>query len=964
MNAGKIYLTAGAPATSGDDEERMLRGVRAILDARPPLDLRAGVNRGPVFAGDIGATARRTYAVMGDTVNLAARLVARAQPGGLLATGDVLERSATQFETEGQPLLVKGKERAVTAYSVGAVTGVRKEQAAQVLPIVGRDAELAMLDEAINAGRMRQGRLIELVGEPGIGKSRLIEELKTRAVGFNQLTAACERYATSIPFYPFRENLRPLAGIMPGLSPEEAGAHLQSFIPAVMPDLAPWLPLLAIPFDATVEMTPETEAIDEKFRRDKLHEALEQFFMRMFLMPTLMIFEDSHWMDDSTRFALAHLMANPLGKPWLVVLTRRPEGAPVLPDGSGAIALEPLGAEAAAALALAAAEDAALSRETMAVLAERSGGNPLFVRELVAAARSGTTTDALPESVETLITARIDRLDAADRMLLRYAAVIGPSFDLDLLDRALKGDIEDVGDLERWRRLGEFVGWDADDVLRFRHDLFRATAYAGLSFRRRRDIHRRVGEAIEARAGDRADEEAAVLSLHFFEAGEYESAWRFAVIAGDRARDQYANVVAAELYDRALAAADALGLSTPEVARVAESLGDACELFAAYGRAEPAYARAQDLTADVVATTRLRRKRGVLRERQAAYNDALVFYQEALDGVGTGDDSLASSIADIELAYAGVKYRQGDYQATIEHAGRAVEFAEQAGDSRAIGHGLYLMDIALTEVGTPDPESRDRALPMLEEAGDLVGQSSLVNNAGVAAYYAGRWDEALTLYRRSGELAGRAGDVVNNARAQYNEAEVLSDQGRLEEAKRLFEEALRVWRASHYTLGVALATGSLGLVAARARRSEEAHKLLDQAAEAFRGAGADKFVHETDAWLAQSLVLEGRYAEARELAEATLAKVRPLGPSRPLAQLERVAGYALVQARRPGEEARAHFDASLVVAREIAAEYELALTLRALADTKLADDVEAARRECEGILERLGVVSLATPPLP
>ena len=117
---------------------------------------------------------------MGDTVNLAARLVARAQPGGLLATGDVLERSATQFETEGQPLLVKGKERAVTAYSVGRVTGRREEQAAQqVLPIVGRDAELAQLNEAINAARMRQGRLVELVGEPGIGKSRLVEELKT-----------------------------------------------------------------------------------------------------------------------------------------------------------------------------------------------------------------------------------------------------------------------------------------------------------------------------------------------------------------------------------------------------------------------------------------------------------------------------------------------------------------------------------------------------------------------------------------------------------------------------------------------------------------------------------------------------------------------------------------------------------------------------------------------------------------
>ena len=152
----------------------------------------------------------------------------------------------------------------------------------------------------------------------------------------------------------------------------------------------------------------------------------------------------------------------------------------------------------------------------MAALAGRSGGNPLFVRELVAAARSGTATESLPESVETLITTRIDALDPSDRMLLRYASVIGPSFDLDLLNRGLQGDVDDVGDLDRWRRLGEFVAWDADDVLRFRHDLSGRPDTPVSPSARRREIHRRVGEALE----QRAEEEAAILSLHFLEAGD------------------------------------------------------------------------------------------------------------------------------------------------------------------------------------------------------------------------------------------------------------------------------------------------------------------------------------------------------------------------------------------------------------------------------------------------------------
>ena len=184
INAGKLYLTAGAPSLSGRDEEGMLRALRDVLDAGLPLQLRAGVNRGPVFTGDIGAESRRTYAVMGDAVNLAARLTGRAQPGTILTTADVLERATTRFETEKQPFLVKGKERAVTAYTVGLPVGVREERAGAPLPIVGREAEL----EHPALGRQRRAdapeqRVVELVGEPGIGKSRLVQELATLRSG-------------------------------------------------------------------------------------------------------------------------------------------------------------------------------------------------------------------------------------------------------------------------------------------------------------------------------------------------------------------------------------------------------------------------------------------------------------------------------------------------------------------------------------------------------------------------------------------------------------------------------------------------------------------------------------------------------------------------------------------------------------------------------------------------------------
>lgn len=965
----KLYLTAGAPSSTGSDEEAMLRTLRAVLDADLDLALHAGVNRGDVFAGDVGALARRTYAVMGDAVNLAARLCGRAELGQILATGDVLDRSAARFETERQPLLLKGKERSVMAYSVGPLLGVRAEEAGRVMPIVGRDREVGELREAVDAARTMQSRLVELVGEPGIGKSRLVEELKTLSVGFNQFVSACERYSQSEPFAAWRVILRRLAGITPEQSREEAGAQLEPWIRTVMPDLAPWLPLLAIPFDAEVTPTPEADSIDVSFRFQRLQDTVEQFLQRALMMPTLLVFEDAHWMDDASRFLLEQLIANPAPRPWLICVTRRSEGVGLRTDDAAItqLVLAPLTEADAAALALSALEDEALSEETVTTLVERSGGNPLFVRELVAASRQGASLEALPQTVETLLTTRIDTLDPSDRMLLRYASVIGPTFELSLVGSILADELPDAGALAHWERLGEFVTWEGPELLGFRHELIRATAYEGLSFRRRRAIHERVGEALESKAGERVDEAAALLSLHFLEAEDYEKAWRYAVLAGDQARTKYANVVAGELYERALVAAEHLELPMPEIGRIAEALGDVAERFGDYTRADAAYARAMESMSDNGETeTRLQLKWGVLQERSGEYEAALGRYEEALgrlDDFALSETVEAGLRAQLQLAYAGVRHRQGQFADVVEWATQAAKNAERAGDRRELAHTYYLLDVAHTRLGRPDPSLGERALPILEEVGDLLGQARVLNNLGIDAYYEGRWKDALEAYQRSGELSRRAGDVVHAATATNNRAEILSDQGRLDEAGVHFEEALRVWRAARYPVGVALATSNLGRLAARSGRFEDAHSLFEEARAEFERIGADAFVHETNMRIAECFVFEGRYREAGELAAASVEAADGEEPSVLAASLERLLGYAAVQARRPAGESAAHFTRSLEQARSLGAEYESALTLKAIAETNSSAEADA-KAESERILARLGVVTTPSIPLP
>ncbi len=960
---GKLYLTAGAPATPGGDEERMLRALRAVVAGECGLTIRAGVNRGNVFAGEIGALSRRTYAVMGDTVNLAARLTARAEPGQILATGDVLDRAASRFESAAQPFLVKGKERAVTAYAVGEVVGVREEQAPERLPLLGRDAELALLREGIDAARLRQSRLVEIVAEPGMGKSRLVEELLASAIGFTHLVTRSEVYATAAPYFVFRPLLRQLAGIVPAASSRDAGEQLTAWVQAVMPDQSPWLPLLAIPFDATVEPTAQTDAIDPAFRRQRLEEVVEQFLSRVLMMPTLLVFEDAHWMDDASRELLLHLTARPELRPWLVCVTRRASGAAFVsgdPPNGTVLELAPLSDTDSSSLAVLAGRDESLSADAVATLVARAGGNPLFVRELVAAARTG----ALPETVERLMTERIDALSPDDRLLLRHASVVGARFDLELIREILAGELEGVGDVERWRRVGEFVERREDDVLQFRHDLFRAAAYEGLSFRRRREIHARVGAVLERRAGSRTEEAAGLLSLHFLEGDQPEKAWRYSVTAGLRAQARFANVDAVEFYERALRAADELEEpDAPEVARVCEALGDVCELAGRYDESHKAYDRARSLLAgDEVAALRLLRKQGILLERLGRYEDAVEWYRRALEAVA-GLELAAEGEAEhveLELELAVVLYRQGRFDECFLVSQGASERAERLDDRRALAHAYRLLDTADLALGGHDETYLERALPIYEELGDLLGKAIVLNNLGMRAYFAGRWDEAAQRYAASREAEHHAGDVVRSATALDNEAEILLEQGHVARAEELFTEARRVYRAASYTFGVGFTTSNLARAAAAAGRFEEAHALFDEATAELESIGAGSYLLEVSARRAECFVLEGRYSEAYELASETLeaaARAGELATRAPL--LERLIGYALVQWRRPGD-ATEHFESSLTAARSGRLEYDLALTLKALDEVGQGSGEPTSRE----ILDRLGVVATPSVPLP
>jgi class 3 adenylate cyclase/tetratricopeptide (TPR) repeat protein len=972
-DGGKIILTSGAPESSGNDEERMLRAVRAIADARYGLELRIGVNRGHVFAGDVGATFRRTYTVMGDAVNLAARLMQRAEHGQILATAEVLERSATLFEAKALgPLAVKGKARPVEAYSIGPITGSRKAHVKGRLPLVGREREMGALLDALESTRRGNGSFCQVVGEAGIGKSRLVEELRTYCDDVAYLSAGCEQYESSTPYFAFRGLLRSLVGIKPGEDVQRASERLRECVHSEAPELIPWLPLLGIPMDLPVDSTTESGQLESAFRKAKLHQVVAGFLEKRLRQPTVLVFEDVHWMDEASSDLLCHLCEGVTTRPWLICTTRRLQDTGFRPTADApslTIRIEPLAAAASAALARVATEDMLTPLHEVSSIAERAGGNPLFLQELVAASREREGLEALPESIETLITSRIDKLAPPDRTLLRYAAVIGPSFSLDLLDRVLLGEAGDVRGTVIWGRLAEFVHVEAPGSIRFRHALFRDVAYEGLPYRRRRDLHQRVGDELERQKGD---EQAELLSLHFDRAQRYEKAWRYSLIAGDRARAKFANVQAADFYRRALECVRQLDcIGAPEVARVSEALGDVCELAGLYTDAARAFCHARSLTrSDPDATPRLLLKEGVIRERSGQYSQALRWYGRGLRGLHAEElsERERANRVQLGLAYAGVHFRQGRYSECARWCDEILPDAEQAGDKASVAHAYYLLDLAYSWLGGPKSKRyRALALPIYEELRDLVGQANVLNNLGTEAYFEGKWDESLDFYRRSKEARERAGDVVGAATATNNIGEILSDQGRLPEAEALFHEALRIWKTARYPVGVALATSNLGRAAARGGRLDEASELLNEALRGFREIGAKSFVLETEGRIAESFVFSGDHAAALGRATDTLQGAKEMSGTTLLqAPLERLRGYALLQAGDP-EGAQRCLEESLSLGRSAGAEYEVALTLEALARLALAGGRPSAAdylAEARCIFERLGVVSTPRIPLP
>jgi class 3 adenylate cyclase/tetratricopeptide (TPR) repeat protein len=880
--AGDAVMAAfGIPLAHEDDAERAVRASLATLERVQELGLHAriGIESGEVVTED----ADSTFAT-GEAVNLAARLQQEAGPDEILIGPGTERLVRGRVEVEPvPPLELRGWREPVLASRVVCAADLGEPVRSLEAPLVGRESELELLETTFRR-TARDGRatLVTIYGDPGVGKSRLAREFVDGIEGATVLKGRCLPYGEGVTYWPVAEMVKASAGISDDDPLDRAHEKLR----ACCEDEAV-ADLLGLAVGVL-------EAVEEERAQQEIAWAVRSWAEQLArAQPLVLVFEDVHWGEEPLLELIEHLAGWVREAPLLLVCLARPELLDVRPTWGGGrlraltLELEPLPESESAALVATLAGELGVPVDVPRVLA-KTEGNPLFVEETVRmlAERQGRGGDRIPDTLQALIAARIDRLPAPQRRLLQRASVMGRLFVRGALVH-LSPDVEDVEE-----RLGELLLRDlvvreprttisGEETFKFKHVLIREVAYAGLAKGSRADLHRAFAGWLSERAGDELLEirafhldQAAGLLAELDGAAPPDLADEAAAAleqAGRRALSREAFRSARKLLVRAAELGPTLERRYL-VARAAWRLADFAAVAVEMERVREDACTAGDRVLEGRALTGLAEVDLNLR---ADAPSALLRLDRALELL---EPEAGVPLFDALWARTHVFNWLGDADSFRDTARRAIAVAQDLG--REDLEALVTQALAQSYLMALDAEQAEpfvqRALDLAASSGSVVGRALAIQSAGWLAWIRGDLDETVAAYEEARSIYEEIGSSANEATLKVHLARVLLTRGDLDRSERLLRNAESVLKGVGDRAHLCEAQRSLAQLLVRRGNLAEAERF---ALEARETVGPDDRVSVSTTRLALGVVrlVQGREEEAHALFEEALAGLRRYG---------------------------------------------------------------------------------------
>jgi predicted ATPase/class 3 adenylate cyclase len=911
--------------------------------------LRVGLNSGDVLVRTIGNDLYMNYSGVGLTTNLAARMEQLAPPGSIRLTAATLRlvEGLVQVNALGQ-VPVRGLTEPVEVFELTGTSTVRRRLQASVArgltPFVGRQQELAVLTQAPAQAAQGHGQVVAVVGEPGVGKSRLVYEFlqSHHTPGWLVLESASVSYGKATPYFPVIDLLKRYSHVEEHDDTRTIRAKVTGQVLTLDPALQDAVPALLSLLDALPEDS-SFFTLDPPQRRQRTLDALKRVVLRESQeQPLLLVFEDLHWIDAETQALLDSLVESLPTARLLLLVNYRPE----YQHGWGSktyyvqLRLDPLPPVNAEELLQALLGDNASLAALAPLLITRTEGNPFFLEESVRTLvetgvlvgergayrlAQALPTIQVPTTVQAVLAARIDRLPPEEKALLQTLAVIGKEFALSLLTRVVEQPEDEVQQLLAHLRGAEFIYEQPafpEPEYTFKHTLTQEVAYNALLLERRRGLHERTGQAIEALFPSRLAEHYGTLAHHYSRSGNAWKAVEYLQLAGQQARQQSAYAEAIGHITTALELLETLPDTMEHAQRelaLLLTLGQAMSVTKGYTAPETAraYARARELGQQVGEPPQLfAALTGYLEfyRQQAKYQTAHELAEQLL--------RLAQHQRDPALLETGHQKMGlsllwlGELSAARSHLEQAIALddpqQQPAAVSSAWGSGVFARQLApidLWLLGYPE-QARERSYEALTRARELARPTIIAYALCSAAW--------LHQYRREGPLAQEQAEACMTLATEHGFAPLIG-----------------------------LGTLMRGSALAAQGQGEQGIAHLRQGLAAYRAVGAEEGRTIALAFLAEAYGNVGQTAEGLNVLGEALAFARTTGERMWEAELHRLKGELLLQSDVQGLE-------SGVLPRDAGLQ-----TRDAEAEASFRQALDVARRQQAKSLELRAAMSLS-----